>query len=96
MARTPTSTLDVDLQRAARLLADTFRDHPPVGLVRGKTAMRDALVANAGYSALRAEELVDQLERLGALRLEDARDPRGRRHHPPVWRIEPSLRGTPP
>ncbi len=39
----------------------------PVGYLRGKALMRDALVERKGYSLLEAEELVDTLEMHGYL-----------------------------
>ncbi len=56
----------VDLQR----IVDELRallPGGPVGYLRGKALMRDALVERKGYSLLEAEELVDTLEMHGYL-----------------------------
>lgn len=57
---------EVDLQR----IVDELRallPGGPVGYLRGKALMRDALVERKGYSLLEAEELVDTLEMQGYL-----------------------------
>jgi len=64
-----TTPREIDLRAMARLLEEQFRDRPPVGAVVGKTMMRDALVTTTGCSVLDAEHVVDQLERMGYLRL---------------------------
>ncbi len=76
----------IDLRRVARLLENRFHERPPRGAVMGKTEMRDAIVDATSCSLLNAEQLVDQLERLGYIRLV------GERMRPPRWRItaEPS------
>ena len=59
---------DTDLAELARTLQRTFSDRPPTGYLPGRTAFRDALVANLECSQLEAEELVDTMVGHGYLR----------------------------
>lgn len=61
---------NTDFPGFARSLASTFFHDPPVGYLRGKTQMRDALVATKGLSELEAEEVLDTLEMQGFLHFE--------------------------
>jgi hypothetical protein len=76
---------EVDLQR----IADELRallPGGPVGYLRGKALMRDALVERKGYSLLEAEELVDTLEMHGYLHF--LGDPSQRSVADASWDIE--------
>ena len=57
---------EVDLQGIVDELRELLPGGP-VGYLRGKALMRDALVDRKGYSLLEAEELVDTLEMHGYL-----------------------------
>jgi len=57
---------EVDLQGIVDELRELLPGGP-VGYLRGKALMRDALVERKGYSLLEAEELVDTLEMQGYL-----------------------------
>jgi hypothetical protein len=59
---------EVDLAELTESLRRELRPGEPVGYLRGKSLMRDVLVARSGYSVLEAEELVDTLEMRGYLR----------------------------
>jgi hypothetical protein len=75
-----------DLTRALRR---RFAALPaPRGYVRGKTRIRNALMDMYGYSAMRAERLVDQLQSLGFIRYTGTPNRLDRGGHP--WRFEPS------
>lgn len=58
---------DLDLQALTDDLQRSLHHHGPVGYLRGKSLMRDLLVAEKGFSQLEAEELVDTLELRGFL-----------------------------
>jgi hypothetical protein len=74
-----------DLRRIGRALVRVFGRHPPVGYLRGKTAMRDALVSELGVSALEAEELIDTLEMRGLIRFDG--DPSRRAEADAPWQL---------
>lgn len=59
---------DLDLSALVRGLASTFAGAPPVGFVRGRTAVRDAVQHRLSCSQLEAEQLVDTLISRGLLR----------------------------
>lgn len=72
----------------ASLVADLWRDFgggAPAGYLRGRTAIRDAVVRRLGCSALEAEELVDTLEARGFLRY--PADPSTRSHADLPWEL---------
>lgn len=58
----------VTLERAARLLEDTFGPLVDADYLGGKTLLCDALAARYGISILTAEELCDELERAEKIR----------------------------
>lgn len=58
---------DIDLQALTEDLRHRLRHGEAMGYLRGKSLMRDTLVAHHGYSELEAEELVDTLESRGFL-----------------------------
>jgi hypothetical protein len=58
---------EVDLAALMDGLRRDFGGEPPVGYLRGRTALRDAVARRLGCSALEAEELVDTLESRGFL-----------------------------
>jgi hypothetical protein len=58
---------EVDLSALVAGLRRDFGNDPPVGYLRGRTAIRDAVVRRLGCSALEAEELVDTMESRGFL-----------------------------
>lgn len=58
----------VTLERAARLLADTFGPLVDADYLAGKTMLCDALAAHFGISILTSEELCDELERAERIR----------------------------
>ena len=58
----------LDLERLTADLKAALGSAEPVGYLRGKALMRNALVAGKGYSQLEAEELIDTLELRGFLR----------------------------
>jgi hypothetical protein len=64
---------DLDLNALLRQLATHFRGAAPVGYVRGKGALRAAVVHKLGCSELEAEQLVDTLEGLGLISYEGDR-----------------------
>jgi hypothetical protein len=59
---------DLDLRQLTEELKRVLGHGEPVGYLRGKSMMRDALVQMKGFSELEAEELVDTLELRGFLR----------------------------
>jgi hypothetical protein len=59
---------DLDLQELTADLKSTLAPGEPVGYLRGKSLMRNVLVARRGFSELEAEELIDTLELRGYLR----------------------------
>lgn len=66
---------DLDLNELRSQLARRFRGVAPVGYVRGKSALRVAVVDILQCSELEAEQLVDTLESRGLIRYEgDRRD----------------------
>jgi hypothetical protein len=58
---------EVDLDSLVRELQADLGPGAPVGYLRGKAQMRDALVKHRRISELEAEELVDTLELRGYL-----------------------------
>lgn len=58
---------DLDLAALSRDLRRALGPGEPVGYLRGKAAMRDALVDLHGFSELEAESVVDTLELQGYL-----------------------------
>jgi hypothetical protein len=67
---------DLDLAALSRDLHDALGPGEPVGYLRGKAKMRDALVDLHGFSQLQAESIVDTLELQGYLHfLGDPRAP---------------------
>ena len=59
-----------DLEDLRRRLATQFESMPPVGYVRGKGALRAAVIGILECSELEAEDLVDTLESRGLIRYE--------------------------
>lgn len=59
---------DLDLAQLTQELKHELGPGEPVGYLRGKSLMRDILVARKGFSDLEAEELIDTLELRGYLR----------------------------
>jgi hypothetical protein len=76
--------MDVDLRELANYLDTVFCDAAPVGLVVGRTALRDALAQKLRCSQLQAEDLV---ERLVALRF--LVYAAGESDDPGFWQIQP-------
>ena len=75
---TPSFEGHVDLVQVARALASAFGDRVPSGYLEGKTDLRDTLTTMCGCSELRAEELVDLLERYRFVEFDaDPADPEG-------------------
>ena len=58
---------DLDLAALSRELHRALGPGEPVGYLRGKAKMRDALVDLRGFSQLQAESIVDTLELQGYL-----------------------------
>lgn len=58
---------EVDLSSLVAGLRRDFGGDAPVGYLRGRTAIRDAVIRRLGCSALEAEELVDTMESRGFL-----------------------------
>ena len=58
---------EVDLAALVAGIRRDFGGEAPVGYLRGRTAIRDAVVRRLGCSALEAEELVDTMESRGFL-----------------------------
>lgn len=77
---------EIDLDRLSEDLNEQFRHNPPVGYLRGKTALRDAVVEKLGCSALEAEELVDTMESRGFLHFDGS--PARRSEADSTWEIE--------
>lgn len=66
---------DLDLNELRSQLARRFRGAAPVGYVRGKGALRVAVIEMLECSELEAEQIVDTLESRGLIRYEgDRRD----------------------
>jgi hypothetical protein len=61
---------DVDLAQIAADLRGVFESAPPTGYVRGRTAIRDAVVARLGFSEAVAERLVETMVGRGFIRFE--------------------------
>ncbi len=59
---------EIDLEKLRSRLADEFGDAPPTGYIRGKTALRAAVVRDLDCSELEAEQLVETLESRGFIR----------------------------
>ena len=59
---------DVDLQELAADIKRALGPSGAVGYLRGKSLMRNVLVARGGFSELEAEELIDTMESSGYLR----------------------------
>ena len=59
---------DLDLAQITQELKAALGPGEPVGYLRGKSLMRNALVHDKGFSELEAEELIDTLELRGFLR----------------------------
>lgn len=76
---------EIDLLRLSEGLKRDFAHDPPVGYLRGKTALRDRVANRLGCSELEAEELVDTLESRGFLRFDG--DPTARSQVDSTWRI---------
>lgn len=58
----------LDLDDLRSKLEERFGELPPVGYVRGKTALHGAVVKLLECSALEAEQVVDTLETRGLIR----------------------------
>ena len=80
---------DLDLAAISRELHRALGPGEPVGYLRGKAKMRDALVDLHGFSQLEAESLVDTLEMNGYLKFEG--DPKVRSRAESRWDIDPHL-----
>lgn len=78
---------DIDLARLARDLREELGRQAPEGYLRGKTALREAVIARLRCSALEAEELVDTMELRGFLRFEG--DPSSRSQADATWSVDP-------
>lgn len=79
----------LDLKALAEVLAEKLQRYPPHGYLRGKSLMRDVLVAEHNLSELEAEELIDTMEMNGFLQF--LGDPSERSHaSDTVWQIEPN------
>ena len=79
---------DLDLQRLTAELKSALGPGEPVGYLRGKSLMRDVLVARRSFSELEAEELIDTLELRGYLRF--LGDPTERSVADSQWEINTS------
>lgn len=64
---------DIDLSHLRSQLANHFRGGAPAGYIRGKSALRVAVVEVLGCSELEAERLVDTLETRGLIRYQGDR-----------------------
>ena len=64
---------ELDLNDLRRQLEECFNESPPLGYVRGKTALRAAVVKILQCSALEAEQVADTLETRGLIRYEGDR-----------------------
>ena len=78
---------DLDLAALTHELRGALGNHEPVGYLRGKSLMRDALVSQRGFSQLEAEELVDTLELRGFLHF--LGNPSERSVADAPWALEP-------
>ena len=63
----------IDLNHLRRQLRERFRGGGPAGYIRGKGALRAAVVAILSCSELEAEQLVDTLETRGLIRYQGDR-----------------------
>ncbi len=61
---------EIDLNELRRQLEEHFGEAPPAGYLRGKTALRAALVQILQCSELESEQLVDTLEARRMIRYE--------------------------
>ncbi|MDH3202562.1 MAG: hypothetical protein OEM15_16855 [Myxococcales bacterium] len=61
---------EIDLNQLRRQLQGHFGELPPAGYVRGKTALRAAIVQILQCSELESEQLVDTLEARRMIRYE--------------------------
>lgn len=77
---------EIDLQALVEELR-TALPGGPVGYLRGKALMRDALVARRNLSELEAEELIDTLEMNGYLHF--LGDPSQRSVADAPWEVRP-------
>jgi hypothetical protein len=59
---------DLDLQELTQELRGALGNSDPVGYLRGKSLMRNALVHEKGFSELDAEQLIDTLELRGFIK----------------------------
>lgn len=81
---------DTDLMQLAEALRHKLLHYPAHGYLRGKSLMRDVLVAEHRYSQLEAEELIDTMELNGYLHF--LGDPTERSHaSDTTWEIEPKI-----
>ncbi len=78
---------DLDLKELAAELKRNLGHGEPVGYLRGKSLMRDYLVASHDYSDLESEELIDTLE--GQVFLRFLGDPSARSVADSRWEITP-------
>jgi hypothetical protein len=78
---------DIDLQQLTEELHETLHHGEPVGYLRGKALMRDALVHRKAFSELEAEELIDTLELRGYLHF--LGDPTERSEADSHWDFDP-------
>lgn len=77
---------EIDLDAVSESIARLFGHRPPVGYLRGKAVLRDAVEQALGCSALQAEEIVDTMESRGFLRFEG--DPSERSEAEAPWIID--------
>jgi hypothetical protein len=77
----------VDLATLAGALALTFEATAPMGFVRGRTLLRDAVAARLGCASTEAERLVDTMIGRGFLRFEG--DPTSASEGDACWSIQP-------
>jgi len=79
---------EIDLAALCAALRRVF-DVPPSGYLRGRTAVRDAVVEHLGCSELEAEQLVETMIGLGFLRFQG--DPTSAPESDEIWKIGGSL-----
>ncbi len=75
-----------DLAALASELKRRYAQWPPRGYVRGKTQLRNSVMALYHTSAMRAERLVDQMQARGYIRYDG--DPARLEKPPSAWHIE--------
>ena len=76
---------DLDLQELTQQLRAALGNAEPVGYLRGKSLMRNALVHEKGFSELDAEEVIDTLELRGFIKyLGDPSEPSQANAHGPA------------